>query len=177
MQPAVGFLSEAGAEAEGPGQGELGAVEAGHDVFGAAPVVDGLGGVADHGVLGLVQEQEVGVDLRLGEGPDLEVVVVAEADGAFVGVLQVQPRLAGERDEVGGEFCVQAGLFQAAQLGDVVAGDRRVGRVAEAGHGAQGDIGEGLLGQVAVADTDGFGDAEGLAGLPGGAAGAPRRLV
>ena len=61
---------------------ELGAVEAGHDVFGAAPVVDGLGGVADHhqlgvvalgeedlfddgvGVLGLVEEQEVGVDLR-----------------------------------------------------------------------------------------------------------------
>lgn len=113
VQPAVGFFGEAGAEAEGPGQGELGAVEVGHDVFGAAPVVDGLGGVADHdqlgvvalgeedllddgvGVLGLVEEQEVGFDLRTREGPDFQVVVVIEADGAVVGVLQVHPGFAG----------------------------------------------------------------------------------
>ncbi|GHH29530.1 hypothetical protein GCM10018780_87700 [Streptomyces lanatus] len=80
MQPAVGFGCEVGSEAEGLGQGQLGAVEAGHDVFGAAPLVDGLGGVTDHdelgvvamgeedlfddgiGVLCLVQEQEVGVE-------------------------------------------------------------------------------------------------------------------
>jgi hypothetical protein len=43
--------------------------------------------------------------------------------------------------------------------------------VAEAGHGAQSDVGEGLLGQVAVADAEGFGHAEGLPGLPGRAAG------
>ena len=106
MQPAVGFLGEVGAEAEGLGEGELGAVEAGHDVLGAAPVVDGLGGVADHdelgvvavaeedvfddgvGVLGLVQQQEVGVDPGLGEGPHFQVVVVVEAERTTHGALE-----------------------------------------------------------------------------------------
>lgn len=130
-QPAVGFCGEVGAEAQGLGQGQLGTVEAGHDVFGAAPVVDGLGGVADHdqlgvvalgeedlfddgvGVLGLVQEQEVGVDAGPGERPDLQIVVVVESDGAVLKVLQVGPGFAGERHEVGGEFGVEVLVFQA----------------------------------------------------------------
>jgi hypothetical protein len=154
-------------------------------------VVDGLGGVADHdqlgvialvkddlfddgvGVLGLVQEQEVGFDARTGEGPDLEVVVVVEADGAVVlgGVLQVVPRLAGERHDVGGELGVEVGVVQAAQPGYVMGGDGLVGGVAEAGDGAQGGVGESSLCHLAVAEADGLGGAEGLSGLPGGAAG------
>ena len=188
-QPAVGFLGEVGAEAEGLGQGELGAVEAGHDVLGAAPVVDGLGGVADHdelgvvalaeedlfddgvGVLGLVQQQEVGVDPGLGEGPHFQVVVVVEADRAVVGVLQVAPGFAGEGHDVGGELGVQVVVFQAAQAGTwwrVMASSavwQKRATVRSSG------VGEGLLGDVALADADGFGDAEGLAGLPGRAAG------
>lgn len=152
-------------------------------------MVDGLGGVADHdqlgvfalgeedllddgvGVLGLVQQQEVGVEARLGEGPDFQVVVVVEADCAVVGVLQVGPGFAGERRDVGGEFGGEALVFQAAQVGHVVAGDGLVGGVAEAGDGAQGGVGEGLLCHLAVADADGLGDAEGLSGSPGRAAG------
>ena len=70
---------------------------------------------------------------------------MVEAHGAVVGVLEVGPGLAGERDDVGGELGVQGAVFEAAQARDVVAGDRRVGGVAEAGHGAQGGVGEGLL--------------------------------
>lgn len=161
-QPPVGLVGEVGAEAEGPGQGQLGAVEPGHDVFGAAPLVDGLGRVADHdqlgvlalgeedlfdhgvGVLGLVEQQEARVDAGLGEGPDFEVVVVVEADGAVVGVLRVGPGFAGERHDVGGELGVEVGVFQAAQVGHVVAGDGFVGGVAEECDSAQSGIGEGF---------------------------------
>jgi hypothetical protein len=73
---------------------------------GAAPVVNGLGGVADHhelsvvalgeedllddgvGALGLVQEEEAGIDTRLGQGPHLEVAVVVEAHRAVVAALR-----------------------------------------------------------------------------------------
>jgi hypothetical protein len=65
-------------------------------------VVDGLGRVADHdelgmvalaeedlfddrvGVLSLVPEQEVGLDARPGESPDLQTVVVLETDRTLV---------------------------------------------------------------------------------------------
>lgn len=97
------------------------------------------------GVLGFVQEQEIGVDPGLGEGPDFQVVVVFEPDRAVVGVLQVGPGLAGERHDVVSEFGVQFRVFEAAQARDGMAGDGRVGGVAEAGHGAQGRVGEGLL--------------------------------
>ncbi|MET8639337.1 hypothetical protein [Streptomyces sp. NPDC004680] len=40
VQPAVGILSEVGSEAEGLRQGEVGAVEAAHDVFGSPPLGD-----------------------------------------------------------------------------------------------------------------------------------------
>lgn len=158
-------------------------------------MVDGLGGVADHhqlgvaplveenllddgiGVLGLVQQEKVCVDLRLGESPNFQVVVVIEADRAVVGVLEVGPGLTGEGDDVGGELGVQGAIFQAPQVRDVVAGDGGVGGVAEAGHRPQGGVGERSLRQVALTDPDGFGDAEGLSGLPGGAAGAFRRRV
>jgi hypothetical protein len=43
----------------------------------------------------------------------------------------------GEGHEVNGELGVEVLVFQAAQRGDVVAGDRVVGGVAEACHGAQ----------------------------------------
>lgn len=90
---------------------EGGGVEAGHHVAGAAPAVDGLGGVADHdelgvralggedllqdrvGVLCFVEEEEVGFDSWPGQSPHLQVVVVFEADCAAVGVLQVGPGL------------------------------------------------------------------------------------
>jgi hypothetical protein len=36
------------------------------------------------GVLGFVEEQEVGVDLRFGQGPHLQVVVVLEAHHTFL---------------------------------------------------------------------------------------------
>jgi hypothetical protein len=86
-EPAIGFGGEVGAEAEGLRQAQGGAVETGHDVAGAAPAVDGLGGVADHdqlgvvalggedlfdhgvGVLGFVQQQVVGGDFRFGQDP------------------------------------------------------------------------------------------------------------
>jgi hypothetical protein len=42
-EPAVGFGGEMRAEAEGLRQGEGSAVEVGHDIAGAAPVVDRLG--------------------------------------------------------------------------------------------------------------------------------------
>ncbi len=152
-------------------------------------MVDGLGGVADHdqlgvvalgeedlfddgvGVLGFVQQQEVGVDTRPGQGPDLQIVVVVEADSAVVGVLQTGPRLVGERHDVGGEVGVEIDVVQSAQSGHVMRGDGLVGGVAEAGDRAQGGVGEGSLRHFTVADADGFVDAEHLSGLPGGAAG------
>lgn len=160
-EPAVGFGGEVGAEAEGLGQGQGRAAEGGHDVAGAAPLVDGLGGVSDHdelgvvalgvedlfddgvGVLGFVEEEEVRGDSRFGQCPDLEVVVMVEADGAGVGVLEVGPCCAGEGQDQGGEFAVVAGVFEVAQSGDVVVGEGGVRRVAEAGDGAQRRVGEG----------------------------------
>ena len=53
VQPPVGLLGERGAEAEGLGQGQLGAVEGTHHVPGSAPAVDRLGRVADHHQLGV----------------------------------------------------------------------------------------------------------------------------
>lgn len=105
FEPPVGLVGDQRAEAEGACEGEVGGVEAGHHVAGAAPAVDGLGGIADHnelrvvalggedlfqdgvGVLGLVQEQEVGADARLGQGQHLQVVVVFEADCSLCGVV------------------------------------------------------------------------------------------
>lgn len=174
MQPAVGLGGEGGAEAEGLRQGQVGAVEAGQDVFGAAPPADGPGRVADHdqlgvlalgeedlfddgiGVLGLVQQQEIGLNAGPGKSPDLEAVIVVEANGAVVRVLQVGPGFAGERHDVGGKFGVQVGIVQTAQAGYMVAGDGLVRGVAEAGDGAQGGVGQGALGDLAVADADGF---------------------
>ncbi len=40
------------------------------------------------GVLGFVEEEEVRRDVRFGQRPDLEVVVMVETDDAGVGVLQ-----------------------------------------------------------------------------------------
>ncbi len=75
------------------------------------PFDDGIG------VLGLVQEQEVGFDLRLSEGPNLEVVIVVEAHRAVIEVLQVSPRFAGEGHDVVGELSEQAVVLQAPQAG------------------------------------------------------------
>ncbi len=128
VEPAVGLCGKVGAETEGLRQGQAGAVEAGHDVLGSAPVVDGLCRVTDHdelgvaalgqedvfddriGVLCLVQQEKVGVEPRPGECPDFQVVVVVETDGAAVGVLQVGPGFAGERHDVVGKFSMAAGV-------------------------------------------------------------------
>ena len=85
-----------------------------------------LGGVADHdelgvvalgqedlfddgvGVLCFVEEEIVGVDLRLGEGPDFQVVVVVEADRAAGEVLEIRPGLVGEGHDVRGELGMEA---------------------------------------------------------------------
>jgi hypothetical protein len=63
-------------------------------------------------------------------------VVVVEAHRAVVEVLQVSPRFSGEGHDVVGELGVQGLVFQAAQAGDVKAGDRHVSGVAKAGNGA-----------------------------------------
>lgn len=110
-----------------PSVGDACAFEVGHDVFGAAPTVDGLGGIADHdqlgvvalagedgfqdgvGVLGLVEEEVVGVDDGLGQGPDLQVVVVGEAQGSRVGMLNVGPCLLGVGQDGFGQAAVALG--------------------------------------------------------------------
>lgn len=154
-QPAVGFLRQGWAEPEGLREGELVAVEVGHHVACSPPAVDGLGGVADHdqlgvhalvgedlldhrvGVLRFVQEQVVGMDLRLGQGPHFQVVVVLEADHAFVGILQVLPGLAGVREDDVSQLEVKVLILQAAEHRDVVRAEVRVDRIAEPLHGAQ----------------------------------------
>lgn len=69
------------------------------------------------GVLSFVEEEEVRRDSRFGQCPDLEVVVMVEADGTGVGVLQVIPGFVGERQDQCGEFAVVAGVFKVAQSG------------------------------------------------------------
>jgi hypothetical protein len=101
----VGLGGDRGPEAEGACEGQLRRVESGHHVAGAAPAIDGLGGVADHdqlgvvplggedvfedgvGVLGFVEEEEVCLDLRPGQGPHFQVVIMLEADHSALGVL------------------------------------------------------------------------------------------
>jgi hypothetical protein len=144
----------------------------GHHVPGAAPAVDRLGRVADHhqlavgalgaedlfnnwvGVLGLVEQQEVRFDPGLGQGPDLQVVVVVEADDAFLRVLDVFPCPMGVRQYSVDELGVQVFGFDAAQARDVVALDGAVSGLAEAGDGPQHGVRERLVGDIPLADAD-----------------------
>lgn len=148
------------------------AVEAGHDQLG----VVALGGedVLEDGVgvLGLVEEKVVGVDSRAGQCPDFEVVVVVEAHHAGVGVLEVGPGFAGERQYHVGELGVEGVVFEAAQARYVGAGEVGVGGVAVMGDDAQDGMGQGFVGDVAFTDADVLGDAEVSAGSPAGLAGA-----
>lgn len=194
-EPAVGFGGQRGTEAEGAGKGEAVASEAGHDVAGAAPAVDGLSRVADHddlgvfllgeddvledrvGVLGFVQQQEAGLEDGLGQGPHLEVVVVLEADRARRGVLQILPDFRGVRQEQVGEFGVGGLGFDAAQVQDMVVGDFGVGGLTVAGHGTQHRVGQGGGQQVAAPDTYGGVQAEVRSSLPARPAGAVKAIA
>ncbi|GHH42065.1 hypothetical protein GCM10018775_26210 [Streptomyces umbrinus] len=154
-EPPIGLFGEERAEAEGAGQREVGGVEACHHVRGTAPPVDGLGRVADHhqlgvaalsgedplkdgiGVLGFVKEEEVGPDLRFGQGPHLQVVVVIEAHHTFLGILQICPGLSDERHDCVGELGALVRCSEPAQ-GRYAAGCQSpIGGLAEAGHGTQ----------------------------------------
>lgn len=156
-EPAVGFVGDGGTEAERPRQGQSDTVEVGHDIAGAAPAVDRLGGVTDHdqlrvpalvaedflqggvGVLGLVEEQERAVQTGSGQRPHLEVVIVAEREHAgaaiavagAVGMLEVVPDAAGVVHDDPGEDPVGATVGHPGQVGDVPAADGVVGGVAE----------------------------------------------
>lgn len=104
-EPPVGLFSEEGSEAEGTGQREVRGVEACHDVPGSAPAIDRLSGVADHdqlsvgalsskhvfqdrvGVLCFVEEEKIGVDPWLSQGPHLQVMIMLETDESLIGIL------------------------------------------------------------------------------------------
>jgi hypothetical protein len=94
-----------------------------------------------------------------------------------VGVVQVGPRLAGERDKVAGEFAVVGATtfgdlaFEALDEWHVRDVDLAVGGGAEPGDHLHRVTGEHVLGDGLLADPDALVDADDLRGLPGRDAG------
>ena len=194
LQELVGGGCDGRAEPEALGQGQdvLG-LEAVQRVDRSGEAVDGLvlipdrddlsvslklddGGDDRVGILRLIEEDHVGLDLGLAQVEELEVDVVRH-DQALVGEAACQrPVGLGQRQDVSGKLSV-GGLVEAVRSRDVVGGDLQAGRPAELGDGLSGDpsqrrVLEGALRLLALVIDAGVGlgspDADDLGCLPSG---------
>src|SRR5215467_6400275 len=190
VQEAVGLLSHRVPEPERLAQeGDLGThgLKVSHGVDGPAPFVqhlllitdtdhlDPTGTVElDHlsldriGVLGLIEEDEVDIDDRLGQAPSLEIAVVSDPE-ATSDIGHVGPSLAGEGEQVLSHPAVvdREGLagglingIDAVDEGAVADLDLTSGRVAEPVDHAQALAGEPASGQCAALLLAEAGDVE-----------------
>jgi hypothetical protein len=123
------------------------------------------------GVLCFVEQDVVGSDVRVGQLPYLQVVVVFHLEFAASGIPDIVPGAVGIGQHRGGQHAVDGGVFGAALQGDVFGVDVLVCGLAEAKNSLLGDVCQAGALEYAFVDREFLAETKEVGCLPRGDSG------